>query len=429
VNGAPDPRADGPLSDAVTSAAPALPSPALPSPALARPRARPGDLLAAATIGLRARKLRSLLSALAITVGIAAIVTVLGITRSSESALLAQIDRLGTNLLTVANGQSISGQEVELPAQAPGMIGRLGGVLDVAPTAELSAAGAFRTDKVPSYETNGLGVRACDASLPAALGATTAQGSFLNAATAHYPAAVLGYQAARALGVTRLGRPTRISVSGHWLTVVGILNPSPLAPEIDSSVLIGFPVARQLFGYDGHPGRVYVRAVTDQTAAVAALLARQAWPAHPEQVQVSRPSDALTARIAVQDSGTSLFLGLGAVAVLAGGLGIANVMVISVLERRPEIGLRRAIGATRGHVALQFLLEAMLLSGFGGLGGLAVGAAVTFWVSQTRGWTVLIPPLTLWGGLGLAMAVGMLAGCYPALRAARLSPADALRSN
>ena len=393
---------------------------------------RPGDLLRTATVGLRARKLRAALSGLAVAVGIAAVVAVLGITRSSESALLAEIDRIGTNMLTVTNGQDLSGQEVELPAQAGGMIGRVGGVQQVAPTAELLAYSIFRTDKMPGYATNGLGLRACGPTLLAATGGTLRQGTFPTAAMSRYPVAVLGYQAAVSLGVTRPGARIWVGnpggIGGHWLTVTGILNPVPLAPEIDSSVLAGFPVAARLFGYDGHPSRIYVRAATDQTAQVAALLAPTAWPDHPEQVQVSRPSDALTARIAVQSSGTTLFLGLGAIAILAGGLGIANVMVISVLERRPEIGLRRAVGAARGHVGGQFLVEAMLLSAAGGLCGTAIGAGVTLGVSRAHHWTAAFPAAGIWGGLGVAVGVGALAGCYPALRAARLSPADALRS-
>ena len=397
-----------------------------------RSRLRPGDLLRTATIGLRARKLRAVLSGLAVAVGIAALVSVLGITRSSEAALLGEIDRIGTNLLTATNGQDLSGQEVELPAQASGMIGRAQGVQHVAATAEEPSFGIYRTNKMPGYAGNGLDLRASDDSLLATLGGTVRLGTYLNAATSRYPAAVLGYQAAVALGINRL--PARIwvrnpdGVTGHWLTVVGILDPVPLAPEIDVSVLVGLPVAGQMFGYDGHPSRIYVRTATDQTARTAALLGPTAWPDHPEQVQVSRPSDALTARIAVQDAQTALYLGLGAIAILAGGLGIANVMVISVLERRPEIGLRRAVGATRAHVGRQFLVEAVLLSASGGVAGAAIGAVVTVAVARDHGWAPSVTAASLWAGIGVAVAVGAAAGCYPALRAARLSPTEALRS-
>ena len=393
---------------------------------------RASDLIRSAALGLRSRKLRAALSAAAVAIGIAAVVSVLGITRSSESALLAEIDAAGTNMLVVTNGQSLSGQETELPSASPGMIGRTAEVTAVAPTAELTGYSVFRTDRMPGYATNGLGLRGCGPGLLTTVGGALRDGAFLTAGTGRYPLAVLGHQAAASLGITRPGQRfwvTGPSGGGAWLTTAGILAPVPLAPEIDSSVLVGFPIAATLFGYDGHPSRIYVRTVTDQTARAAALLAPSAWPDHPEQVQVSQPSAALTARIAVQDAGTTLFLGLGAVAILAGGLGIANVMVISVLERRSEIGLRRALGAARGHVGAQFLAEAVLLSAAGGLCGLAIGAAVTFGVARTHGWAVLIPPAGLYGALGVAVGIGALAGCYPALRAARLAPAEALRGS
>ena len=393
---------------------------------------RASDLIRSAALGLRSRKLRAALSAAAVAIGIAAVVSVLGITRSSESALLAEIDAAGTNMLVVTNGQSLSGQETELPPASPGMIGRTADVTAVAPTAELTGYSVFRTDKMPGYATNGLDLRAAGPSLLTTVGGGLRDGVFLTAGTGLYPLAVLGHQAAVALGITRPGQRfwvTRPSGGGAWLTAAGILAPVPLAPEIDSSVLVGFPVAATLFGYDGHPSRIYVRTVIDQTARAAGLLAPSAWPDHPEQVQVSQPSAALTARIALQDAGTTLFLGLGAIAILAGGLGIANVMVISVQERRSEIGLRRALGAARGHVGAQFLAEAVLLSAVGGLCGLAFGAAVTFGVARTHGWAVLIPPAGLYGAVGVAVAIGALAGCYPALRAARLAPAEALRGS
>jgi putative ABC transport system permease protein len=399
-----------------------------PSAATPRSRLRAADLLPLGSVGLRARRLRAGLSALGIAIGIAAIVAVLGITRSSQADLLAQIDRLGTDLLTVVNGQSIQGQEAELPTRASGMLGRIDGVRRVAPTAQLEGVNVYRTDKIPAFQTGALAVRACDPTLLGTLDGQLRHGEFLNPATARYPTTVLGSQAATTLGIARLEQPTRVWLGGRWFTVVGILDPLPLAPELDRSALVGFPVAARLFGYHGHPSRIYVRTATERTGAVAGLLAATVDPEHPEQVQASRPSDALTARVAAKAATTGLFVGLGAVALLVGGIGIANVMVIGVLERRSEIGLRRALGATRGHVAGQFVVESLLLATIGGVAGMAIGAAVTVGVADQRHWPVQVPGVAVWGGLAAALAIGAAAGLYPALRAARLAPTDALRS-
>ena len=390
-------------------------------------RLRAGDLLGLASLGLRMRRLRASLSALGICIGISAIVGVLGVTQSSQSDLLAQIDRLGTNLLTVQNGRSFSGQEAQLPPSAPAMIGHMRAVEHVSGTALLDRA-VYRSDLVPSFETGGIGVRATETSLLGTLDGTILRGRFLDAATAQYPAAVLGYGAARYLGIDRLDRPTRVWIAYRWFIVIGILDRLQLAPEIDQSVLVGWPIAESALGFDGFPTRIYVRTATDQVTRIDALLAATANPQNPEQVIVSRPSDALAARLAVQSSSTTLILGLGAIALLVGGVGIANVMFISVLERRSEIGLRRALGATRLHIAAQFLAESLLLSSLGGTAGVCAGLAATAAFATAQGWAILIPPASIWTALLAAVLIGAAAGLYPALRAARLAPTDALRA-
>jgi putative ABC transport system permease protein len=405
-----------------------------------RPRLRAADLLPTGTIGLRARKLRAALSALGIAIGIGALVAVLGVTRSSQADLLAQIDRLGTNLLTVANGRSLQDQEAPLPAHAAAMLRRIDGVQRLAATAQLEGVGVYRTDQVPVARTGALSVRATDQHLLTTLDGSLRQGGFLTTATADHPVTVLGYEAARTLGIDRtdLARPERVWIApssstgdtagGHWFSVAGILDPLPLAPEIDRSALVGFAAARSRLGLEGTPSRIYLRAEVDRVEEVAELLAPTASPIRPEEVAASRPSDALAARVAARSAGTSLFLGLGAVALLVGGIGIANVMVVAVLERRAEIGLRRALGATRGHVAAQFLTESLLLAAGGGAAGVVLGGAITAAMARARGWTLLLPPEAVWGGLTAALAIGAVAGLYPALRAARLAPTEALRT-
>ena len=399
-------------------------TPVLPAPA----RLRPGDLAGLAGVGLRTRKLRAALSALGIAIGVAAIVAVLGLASSSQAGLLAEISKLGTNLLTVTNGQSLTGGTAELPAAAPGMIAQLPGVTAVQDTGTISNANAYRTPYIPAINTNALTVDATTLNLPAVAGTSVAQGSYLNAATVRQPVAVLGAAAARRLGIDRIRPGERIWAGGQWLYVTGILAPATLAPEIDSAVLVGFPAARKYLHFDGHPSEIYVRTIDTRAATmrVDSLLGAQANPENSSQVTVSQPSAALTAQADAKGALDTLFLGLGAVALLVGAIGVANIMVISVLERRSEIGLRRALGATRGQIRTQFLAEAILLALVGGTAGIIIGAIATAAYAHGQREIVVIPPQAWAGGLAAALLIGALAGLLPAIRAARLSPTRAL---
>jgi putative ABC transport system permease protein len=397
----------------------------------------PADLARVASVGLRTRRTRAGLSALGIAIGVAAIVAVLGLSASSQAGLLAEIDRLGTNLLTATNGQSFSGQSAPLPLAAPAMIARIEPVTTVADTAAIDSANVFRSPLIPTIDTNALTVAAASLNLPAAVGASVARGSYLNRATATEPVAVLGAAAAQRLGIDRIYPGERIWLGGMWFYVTGILNSAALAPEVDSSVLVGFPAAATYLDYTsvvagkpgiGSPTMIYVRAATSQVAAVQAVLGATANPESPNEVDVSQPSAALVARADAQGALNDLFLGLGAVALLVGAVGVANIMIISVLERRSEIGLRRALGATKGQIRAQFLGEAVLLATLGGIAGVGGGALATAVYATTKHWAIVIPPLAWGGGFAAALAIGALAGLLPAIRAARLSPTEALRT-
>jgi putative ABC transport system permease protein len=398
-----------------------------PAPDATASRLTRRDLLRVGSLGLRSRRTRAALSALGIGIGIAAIVGVLGISQSSKTGLLNELGQLG-NLITVQSQTTGLGQPTELPGTAAGMISRIGPVTSVTQIANISGVYVYRTPLVPATDNSGISLTATDAALPVTLGATLAHGTFLNAATARYPAVVLGAETASLLGITDLARPTQAWIGGHWFTVVGILNPVQLLSQLDSMAFIGFPVAERYFGFDGHPTGIYLRSAPSQVTAVAAILPATTDPANPSIVAVSYPADVLQAALVTKGAYNGLFLALGAVALLVGGVGIANVMVISVLERRSEIGLRRALGATRRHVAEQFLAEALLLSALGGLAGTVIGAAATVGYALSQHWSVQIPAVAFYGALGAALLIGAAAGLYPATRAARLSPTEALRT-
>jgi putative ABC transport system permease protein len=394
-------------------------------------RMTPGDLARVASVGLRSRKLRASLSALGIAIGVAAIVAVLGLSSSSQAGLLAQIDQLGTNVLTVTTGQSLTGQPAELPTTAPGMIGRISGVAQVQDVGTVNNASAYRNPLIPPIDTNSLSVDAATLGLLQTLGTSIAQGSYLNAATAQEPVAVLGADTAPLLGINRVFSGERIWLGGQWFYIAGIMQPALLDPALDSSVLVGFPAAEHYLGFDGHPSTIYVRTQTNQVSQVSrvqSLLSATADPEDPSLAVPSQPSAALTARADAQSALNGLFLGLGAVALLVGAVGVANIMVISVLERRSEIGLRRALGATKGDIRIQFLSEAILLALIGGVTGVIVGIASTAIYAHARSWAVVIPAIAWAGGIGAAVLIGGLAGLLPALRAARMSPTQALWS-
>ncbi len=389
-----------------------------------RSHLRPQDLATTGTLGLRSRPGRTVLTAIGIAIGIASMVAVLGISSSSKADLLAQIDDLGTNLLQVRAGQSVFGDSAQLPVDSEALLSRVATVTDTAAVTSLdTTVQRNRYDDTP----NGLSVLAADHNLAETLDISTSAGRFLDSHSPELPTVVFGAVAAQRLGITSLDGGPEVSIAGRQFQVVGIADPLPLNPDIDRSVIVGDTAAEQLLGVDPNPTAIYLRVRPEQLERTRPLLARTANPGSPNEVEVSRPSDALQARAAVDQNLQNLLLALGGVALLVGGVGIANVMVISVLERRGEIGLRRAIGATRGHIRAQFVIEAATLAAMGGLLGAALGAAITWTYAQRQGWTIDIPLEGLAAGVAAALVIGAVAGLYPAAKAARLDPAEAVR--
>jgi putative ABC transport system permease protein len=394
-----------------------------------RSRLRAIDGLALAGLGVRTRRLRTALSAAGVALGVATLVAVLGISQSSSQQLIAQLDRLGTNLLIVAPSQLLGGggPSATLPATSSAMVGRIGPVQSASAIGDVNA-GVYRNDRINAANTGAITVYAARTNLLGTLQARLSAGQFLNGASQHFPAVVLGSQSAQVLGVDRANGTIQLWLGHRWFSVVGILQPVTLAPELDRSALIGFPEASTLQGSDALPVEIYVRVDPDNVNAVEAVLAATANPAQPQNVSVSRPTDALAARADAKAAFRGLFLALGAVALVVGGVGIANMMFLAVFERRGEIGLRRALGATRAHIAAQFLAESVLISGIGGVTGLVAGSLVTAIYAHQRHWSTVIPTSGLLGGAAAAIVVGALAGLYPAIRAARMAPTEALRT-
>lgn len=384
------------------------------------------DLLSVGLIGLRTRKARAALSAVGISIGIATLALVTTIPASSRQALAAQLSALGSDVLEVSSPVQLR-PPVPLPRESPAMVRRIAPVTEVQAVGKTTAR-ITRSDHSDPAEVTGVSVQAADLALLPAVRGHVGSGRFLDAATERFPTVVLGAVAASRLGIPDLARESapQVYIGGGWFTVIGVLDPMPLYPELERSALVGWAAARTFLGFDGHPSLLYVQATESAIEDVRAVLPRTVNPERPDAVQVTKPSGVLAAKRATDTAFSGLLLGLAGVALLVGGVGVANTMVISVLERRGEIGLRRALGATRGHIRGQFLTEAIVLSGLGGGLGLLLGIGAGAAYVLRQHWPLVVQPETLAGGLAGALLIGAVAGVYPSVRASRLTPTEAL---
>ncbi|WP_234388896.1 ABC transporter permease [Streptomyces sp. AS58] len=385
------------------------------------------DILHLGLLGIRTRKMRAALSALGISIGIATLILVTGIPASSQKDLNEQLSALGTNMLR-AEPQPNHEPPVLLPPDAARIAARIGPVTHTSAVANTHAI-VRRSDLTDPQDGLGLTVLASQNDLLPVLAGKVMSGKFLDRATDRLPTVVLGYQAAARLGIPRIvpgEQAPLVPIGSTWFTVIGVLSPMPLAPDIERSVLVGWRAAQQYIDFDGHPTVVYLKAHEDAIEDVAAVVPATLYPQTPGLVQVSRPSDALAAKRATEATFSALFLGLAGVALLVGGIGVANTMYISVLERRKEIGLRRALGANRRQIRGQFLTESVALSLMGGLVGTVIGVLAATGYATYQGWPAVIPTAAVVAGTGGSIVIGVLAGVYPSVRAARLTPTEAL---
>ncbi|KAA8820560.1 ABC transporter permease [Bifidobacterium rousetti] len=393
------------------------------------PTTRFANLMHTAWIGATGRISRTVLAALGIALGVAAYVALSGIAASNQAALLARLDALGANLQVVSPGRDAAQQPVPLPAYAPETIARQPqveqvGVFDTAP----ENVRIFKNEFVPKSNGNALTLTVMRPGALDAVGATIAQGHGIDENNQHLPVAILGSEAAYRLGVTTVG--DRILIDDAWYGVVGILAPAPQAQNLDPSVIIGSTQAKA-----SHPDQaetigqisaIYVRTKPGDAETLRRMLAHAANLAG-ANVSVNASADLSEARNTTDDSLNTLGLMIGAIALAVGGMSIANMMIVTVMERRGEIGLRRALGATPGAIRMQFVTEAAMLSAFGGLAGITLGAGTAFGFAIWAGQPAVLEWGTLPAAWGAAVLVGALAGIYPASRAARLTPTAALR--
>ncbi len=384
-----------------------------------------------ALLGLTSRKLRTALTALGISIGIASLISIQGITEANQADARAEIDALGSDFLFITPGTGVT-EEAELLSYAPAMLeAHLPALEFVAALYPVDDARARKNELIPEVETGGVTVSAltaADLDLLEPVNGSVAFGRFHDATSVEIPAVVLGSLAAERLGIRHLvGHPT-INISGSEFAVIGVLDEfETLNTDLNRTAIVGLNVAIELFEAPDNPGAIYAQVPPEQLDEARDLIPAQANPAAPGEVAVSRPTEALEIREVIDETFARILQALALIVLAVGGIGIANIMVISVIERRGEIGLRRSLGATRKHIASQFIIESTVLSLLGGFLGVGIGVAIVFGYARFKDFEAIIPWFWLSVGVAAAFVLGAIAGLYPAWRASRLDPAEAVR--
>jgi macrolide transport system ATP-binding/permease protein len=392
------------------------------------------DLLNEAVAGLFARPVRMVLTILGTVIGLAALVATIGLSRTASQQIIGRFDELAATEITVTAKPAPEGQPAnDLPWDAPARLARLNGVV-AAGTVSTVDVGDELVSASPvsdplTRSTFKLAVEAVSPELFTAIRATVRTGRLLDDGHGlrREQVAVLGPNAADELGITRIDQLPALRIGDRAFLVIGILDSVKRRYDLRSAVLLPEGTARSLYGL-----RVPESVVVETRVGATSLLSRQVpfalRPDAPTGLRVASPEQPQRLRGGVRSDLDVLFLLLSGVSLLVGAIGIANVTLVSVMERTGEVGLRRALGATRRHIAAQFLLESAAMGVVGGILGASVGLLVVVAVAAYNSWTPVMDPVAPLLAPLIGGVVGLLAGAYPAMRAARLEPVEALRS-